>query len=134
MINLKVVTPNGLFLEQEVRSIHARSTEGYFTILPNHIPVVFAMVPCKLELTESDGKKEIFAISGGFLRFEDNAATLVCEGIEGSRQIDLERAQAAYQRARKRLEKQDESVDLKRAELSLQRAINRMNVAKSINS
>lgn len=134
MISLKVITPNGPFLEQEVKSIHARSTEGHFTLLPNHIPIVFSLVPCKLELTEPDGKKEIFAISGGFLRFENNEATLICEGIEGSRQIDLERAQAAYKRARKRLEKHDESVDLQRAELSLQRAINRMNVANSKNS
>ncbi|WP_367614220.1 hypothetical protein [Allobaculum sp. Allo2] len=45
MIKLRVVTPNGRYLEETVSSIHAKSVLGEFTILPNHVPVVFLSFP-----------------------------------------------------------------------------------------
>lgn len=132
MIDLRILTPHGLFLQQEVTSIHCKSVEGELTLLSNHSPIVLYLVPCRLILGLKDGKKEIFAISGGFLHFDSNNARILTDAIEGSRDIDLQRAQEAYKRARARLEKRDAQVDLHRAELSLQRAINRIQVTETL--
>lgn len=127
-IGIRIVTPRGLYLEEPIKSIHARSTEGEFTLLPNHIPIVMALVPCKMVLTTTDGEKHDYAISGGFLSFNNNHASLMTDAIEGKEQIDIARAKAAYLRARQRLEKKDTDTNMKRSELALKRALNRLHV------
>lgn len=128
MISLKVVTPRGRYLEEDVQSIHACSMEGEFTLLSNHMPVVMTLVPCRLVLTFADGHREDFAISGGVLHFDNNKAALLTDAIEGRAEIDIPRAQAAYRRARLRMEKADTDANLKKSELALKRAVNRLHV------
>lgn len=129
MIALDIITPLGEYLKEDVKSIGIRSVEGQMTILSNHLPIVAALVPCRLVLKQENDKSEEFALSGGFLQFADNKALILTDAIEGTREIDLERARAAYERARKRLEKKDTTTNMKRAELALQRALNRINVS-----
>lgn len=130
MIELRIVTPLGTYRKEEVKSIHAASVEGQFTLLPHHMPVVMALVPCRLVLENEQGEKQDFAISGGFLHYDGGTnAQLLTDAIEGSGDIDIERAKAAYQRAKTRLEKKDDQTNLKRAELALQKAINRLHVS-----
>ncbi len=128
LIDLKMVTPKGVYRHYKVRSIHARSVEGEFTLLPNHVPVVMALVPCKLEVFNEDGKHKSYAVAGGFLHFDDNRCLLLSDAIEGRSDIDINRAHAAFERARDRLEKRDIDSEMKREELNLQKAINRINV------
>lgn len=128
MIHLRIITPHGPYLEQDVKSIHAASVEGQFTLLPNHMPVVMALVPCRLTVVDADDQKQDFAISGGFLHFDGNKAAILTDAIEGRAEIDIPRAQAAYKRARARMEKLDDEAALKRTSLALQRAINRLHV------
>lgn len=129
MIDFKVVTPAGRYLDEEVASIHAKSVEGEFTLLPNHMPVIVSLVPCQLHLVSKDGQGKDYAISGGVLHFDNNKATLLTDAIEGRAEIDIPRAKAALARARKRLEKQSDLDEMRRSELALQRAINRLHVS-----
>jgi F-type H+-transporting ATPase subunit epsilon len=129
MISLKIVTPLGEYFNQPVKSINVRTVEGQIGLLPNHMPLVAALVPCKLAIVNEAGEKREYAISGGFLHFDDNKALLLTDAAEGHDEIDLERAKAAYERARKRIDKKDSTTNMKRAELALQRAMNRINVA-----
>ncbi|MDD7281348.1 ATP synthase F1 subunit epsilon [Floccifex sp.] len=128
MISLRIVTPKGNYLTRDVKSIHIKSVEGEMTILSNHIPIFASIVPNDLVLEEENGEKNHYALSGGFLHFENNEALLLTDAIEGKGEIDLERAKKAYERARKRIEKKDSDTDMKRAQLALQRAIIRIHV------
>ena len=71
------------------------------------------------------------AISGGYIEFSNNVATIIADSAERARNIDVSRAQAAKERAEKRLkearEKHDERT-LERAEVALRRAMNRISV------
>lgn len=132
MIKLRVITPNGRYLEETVSSIHAKSVLGEFTILPNHVPVVFSLVPCKLVIHVASGQEQVYAISGGILQFYGDEARLLTDAIEGKAEIDIPRAKAALERARKRMEKQGDLDQMRRAELAMQRAINRLSVTDSL--
>ena len=37
---LKVITPYGVFFEGDIDSLNICTSQGYLTILPNHIPLV----------------------------------------------------------------------------------------------
>ena len=124
MINVRIVTPNGLYKETKASIINVRSTEGQRGILPNHMPIVLSLAIAKMELQEE--KREKYAVAGGMLHFKDNECTILTSAIEHESEIDLERAKAAKARAEKHLH--NESSDYLRAELALKRAINRISI------
>ena len=128
MIAFKVVTPKGQYLKETVKSIHVKTVIGETTILPNHMPIFASLVPCRLVLKTEDDNENEYAISGGFLQFDQNKGMILTDAIEGKKDIDLERAKKSLERAKARLEKKDSNTNLKRAQLSLERAINRIHV------
>ena len=128
MIKASIITPRGLYKEVETPIINITSADGERGILPNHMPVVFALDIGKLE-TEENGKRQLYAISEGMFYFDDNKASILVSTIEAKEDIDVPRAEASKERQLRRLETKDENIDLKRAEVSLRRALNRIKIA-----
>lgn len=129
MIDIKVVTPRGEYLQTQVKSIHLKTVMGEMTLLPNHMPIFASLVPCKMVLKNKEDQIQEYAISGGFLQFDQNKSMILTDAIEGKGEIDLARAKAAYRRARERIDKKDANTNMKCAQLALERAINRISVS-----
>ena len=97
-------------------------------ILADHAPLVSTVVICEI-IIEKDDKREIYATSGGIIKVENNQVDLILETIESADEIDLERAQAAKERAERRLADSTlETLAQTRARLALARAENRINI------
>jgi len=75
-------------------------------------------------------------VSGGFAEALPQKVTILAESAERRRDIDLERARAALERAQKRLAEQrsKEDHDFVRAQAALQRALIRMRIAENRSS
>jgi F-type H+-transporting ATPase subunit epsilon len=131
MFKLSVVTPERVAFEQDARSIVAPGSEGYLGILTNHAPLITALAPGKLVVTDDSNRMSDFALSGGFLEVAHNVVTILADAIEPVDRIDIERAKRAESRARERLAHHSEAaIDISRAEASLARALNRVKLAK----
>ena len=124
MINVRIVTPNGLYKEIIASIVNVVSLDGERGILPNHMPIVVSLKISKMELAEE--KREVYAIAGGMLYFKDNECTILTPAIENKEDIDLRRAEEAKERAEKRIH--DPNMDQKRAEIALRKAMNRISV------
>ena len=124
MINVRIVTPNGLYKETIASIVNVVSLDGERGILPNHMPIVVSLKISKMELDEE--KREVYAIAGGMLYFKDNECTILTPAIENKEDIDLRRAEEAKERAEKRIH--DPNMDQKRAEIALRKAMNRISV------
>ena len=78
-----------------------------------------------------DNRLDEIAVSGGYIEFSDNVATIISDSAERARNIDATRAQEAKERAEKHIEeakaKHDKRTMLEN-EIALRRAINRLNV------
>ncbi len=127
MIALKIITPLGLYKECEVEAVNVKTVEGERTILSHHVPLVAMLATCRCSLKEN-GVYQDYALAGGLLQMSNNEMRILTDAIEGSAEIDIERAIRAKERAEKRLSKQDERTNIKRAEVALAKAINRINV------
>lgn len=127
MMDVKIITPTGLYKQCQAIQINARSVEGEFGLLSNHMPMVAMLEISKLEIVDENDSKE-YAISGGMLHFANNEVRILTDAIEGEEEIDLARAEKAKARAEKRLASQETEVNMRRAEVALRKAINRMNV------
>ena len=130
MINVRFVTPDGLYKEVEASAINLNTTDGQRGILPNHMPIVLMINISRLEVVE-DGQRKQYATGGGMLYFADNKATILVDSIESKEEIDLERAMSAKQRAEDRMsgKLKEDNLDIKRANIALARAINRIQVS-----
>lgn len=127
MIKIKIITPIGLYKEDEVGAVHVCTVDGETTILPHHMPMVAMLVTSKCSLLEKEGYKH-YAIAGGLLQFNNNEMRILTDAIEGREEIDIERAKKAKERAEARLVKLEHDTNMKRAEVALAKAINRIRI------
>jgi F-type H+-transporting ATPase subunit epsilon len=103
--------------------------EGQFGVLVGHIPFLSALEIGEMYYRKG-GQTEFLAVSGGFAEVTGEKVTIVAESAEVGREIDLERARRAQERAEKRLAAaRTETIDWARAEAALRRSIIRMKVA-----
>lgn len=126
LIDVKIITPKGIYKETKSPIVNCVSKEGERGILPDHMPIVLSLAISKLALDE-DGKRNYYALSGGILYFKDNVCTIITPAIESAEDVDVARAQRAAERAKKHLANPD--ADIIRAQSALSRALNRIDVA-----
>jgi F-type H+-transporting ATPase subunit epsilon len=108
--------------------MQAPGREGYLGILPGHAPLLSELRPGEITYKQR-GATHRLAVTGGFLEVLPEQVTVLAEAAERPEEIDLARAQAAKDRAEKRLRSFDSEIDLNRASIALERAIIRMQVA-----
>ena len=131
-IRLEVVTPNGAVVSEDVDIVNAPGYGGDFGVLANHAPFL-STIRIGLLSYEQGKKRENLMISGGFCEVSNNKITFLVESAEIGRQIDVDRAMKAKERAEQRLAKaaqHDDLINRTRAESALQRALARMKVSK----
>lgn len=128
---LKIVTPDGLIFDGSAEQIVVRTTSGDVAILARHINYV-APLGMGRAVIIAGGVRRTAACIGGMLSVVDGAVTLVPTTFEWSDKIDVERANAAYEKADSVLKNPTSSQnDLKLAEAKLRRALVRKSVASS---
>lgn len=126
---LRIITPDRIFYENQVKMVEFNTTEGEIGVLPGHIPLTVIVKPGILNITEEEGDKEA-ALHAGFAEILPEQVTILAEIIEWPEEIDEERAEAAKERAEERLRSRTPETDIARAETALQRAMARINVLK----
>lgn len=126
---LDIVTLKKVVFSEEIQSVTAPGTEGYFGILAGHTPFVSSLQVGTVKITKAGGEVLTLATSGGFLMTDGKKVILLADTAERPEEIDVERAQAARERAEKRLAERASDMDLERAKVALARALNRLKVA-----
>ncbi|MDP2166971.1 MAG: F0F1 ATP synthase subunit epsilon [Thermodesulfovibrionales bacterium] len=127
-IRLDIVTPYGLVYSEDVDEVTATGSEGEFGILPGHAPFITTLKIGMLAAKKGAGLTYFF-VNWGYAEVDHEKIMVIADSAEVSTHIDVERAQAAKQRAEERLRKEGD-VDFTRAEAALQRALIRMQVAE----
>ena len=128
-LQLEVVTPDKTVVSAEVEMAVCPGVEGEFGVLPQHVSMLSALKIGDLRYRVNGNDENVF-ISGGFADVNNNVLSVLAESAELATDIDTARAQAAKERAEKRLSAHDDSLDETRAEAALQRAVTRLQVAQ----
>jgi F-type H+-transporting ATPase subunit epsilon len=130
-IKLEVVTPERVVVSEESEIVAAPGAFGEFGVLSGHTPFLTSLKTGVIRFTDVKGAEQLVFISGGFAEALPHKVTILAESAERSRDIDLERAKAAMERAQKRLEveRTREDIDFVRARAALERALVRLKLA-----
>lgn len=97
-LRLRIVTPERLLLDEVVDEVVAPGAAGEFGVLPEHITFLTALAPGRL-VYRIGQQRHIVAIFGGYAEVVDNVMTVLADGAEPARQIDLDEARRAHQAA-----------------------------------
>jgi F-type H+-transporting ATPase subunit epsilon len=128
---LEVVTPQRLIVSDEVTELTAPGSEGYFGVLPGHIPFITTLKIGELTYWKARDERHL-AVTWGYAEVRGEKVIILAETAERAEEIDMERAERARGRAEDRLREWvagNEAVDLARAQAALQRALMRLVVA-----
>jgi F-type H+-transporting ATPase subunit epsilon len=131
-IRLEIVTPDKIVINEDARIVMAPGVEGEFGVLIGHTPFLTALKPGALRYIDTQGAERVVFVSGGFAEALPTKVTVLAESAERRRDIDLERARAAAERARQRLAEQrsKDEFEFVRVQAALQRALLRMKIAE----
>lgn len=128
---LEVVTPQRLLVSDEVTELMAPGSEGYFGVLPGHIPFITTLKVGELTYWKAKDERHL-ALTWGYAEVRGDKVIILAETAERAEEIDVERAQRARDRAQARLQEWAtgvEAIDFARAQAALQRALTRLVVA-----
>lgn len=125
---LKIVTPDGVKFDGEVEQLIVRTTTGDIGFLAGHVNCVAPLGMGRASI-QIDGKKRYGACIGGMVSVMNGHANLVPTTFEWEEEIDADRAEASYQRAKKTIDdKSNSDTDILLAKARLRRALVRKGV------
>ena len=126
---LEVVTPEKLLLSQEVDEVIAPGSEGEFGVLPGHCHFLSTLKIGELRYRVGDTMHHM-SVLWGFAEVTPQKVTILAEIAEKAEDIDVERAQAAVEKAQRRLDVGGLPSELKEAQISLEKARLRKKIAE----
>jgi F-type H+-transporting ATPase subunit epsilon len=140
-LQLKIVTPEKLILDELVDQVSLPTQNGEITILPDHIPLISALASGDI-VAVNDGEYIPMAIVGGFVELKKNdtdtgkgvgLTTVVvladfAEHVSTITDAEIEKAKARAEVLRKQAENK-EVVDFEHFESELERSLTRVKIA-----
>jgi F-type H+-transporting ATPase subunit epsilon len=139
-LHVEIVSPEAALWTGAASALIARSSEGDFTVLPEHTETVGDIVSSVVRVQSADEGEIAFAVHSGFFQVgkglepDTTLATVLASVAERTTDIDVPRAQAAKEATEARLaaatKGEDENEELL-AYAALQRAELRLSAAAS---
>ena len=130
-IELQIVTPERMLVQEQVDEVQIPGAEGYFGVLPGHTPLLAALAVGELWYRKGS-EKTYLSIAYGFAEVLPDRVTILARLAERAEEIDVERAESARTRAQQRLDQPKSEVDYERARAALSKALTRLQVATRI--
>ena len=127
-LDLQIVTPDRLLVQERVDEVQIPGSEGYFGVLPGHTPLLASLAVGELWYRKGQDKFYL-SIAFGFAEVLPERVTILARIAERAEDIDPERAESARARAEKRLGELKSEIDYERARAALQKSLTRLQVA-----
>ena len=128
LFQVEIITPDRIFFAGEADMLEFNTADGEIGVYKNHIPLTTVLEPGVVIIHNGDEQK-VAAVHAGFAEILGEKVTLLAELAEWPDEIDINRAEAAKERAEERIAAKSQNLDLKRAEYALHKALIRINVA-----
>lgn len=91
-MNLKVLLPTEVLLEEEAGKVTAEAENGSFSLLPNHIDFVTALAPGLFSYEDAQGDERFLAVNEGILvKYGDEVLVSVRDAVRGGELGELAR-------------------------------------------
>lgn len=129
-LQLKIITPEQIVLDEAVDSVTLPTTEGEITILPDHIPLISTLASGNI-VARVNGEDVPMAVSGGFVEVSNNEVKILADFAEHVSDLSDDAVSKARARAEelKRMKDDASVVGFEHYEAELERSLTRVKVA-----
>lgn len=90
-LNLKVITPSKLVIDEEVDEVVAPGDSGEFGVLPGHVPFITTLMPGELTY-KINGVGTSMIIDSGIAEVSEDRVNVLTDSVLKSEEIDTEAA------------------------------------------
>ena len=98
-LQLEVATPERALVRELVTDLQIPGKNGYIGILPGHAPLL-GLLGIGMMTYVADGRKRYLSVHQGFLEVLEDHVRVLADVAERAEEIDVQRAKAAFERAR----------------------------------
>lgn len=77
--NFELVSPERLLFSEQVTAVVVPGSDGYFTVMANHAPMMTTIRPGVVEASLADGTSKRLFVRGGFADVSPSSFTLLAE-------------------------------------------------------
>lgn len=129
-LQLKIITPERIVLDELVDLVTLPTTEGEITILPDHIPLISTLASG--DVVAKTGDEYIpMAVLGGFIEVSGNVVKVLADFAEHVAEITDDAVSKAKARAEEimKMKHNAEDVNFERYETELERSLTRVKIA-----
>ncbi len=130
-LNLQIITPERVVLDQEVEQVSANAIDGELTILHDHEPLTTALTIGVVRF-KSKGNESAAAVIGGLLEVSNNRVRVLSDSAELDVEIDEARANQAKSRAEAERTQRTDKLDIYITEMAISRAVARLKAAELV--
>lgn len=130
-LDLQIVTPDRLIVQEQVDEVEIPGAEGYFGVLPGHTPLLASLAVGELWYRKGQ-EKFYLSLAFGFAEVLPDRVTILARLAERAEEIDVERAELARRRAEERLSQSTSDFDYERARIALTKSIMRLQVSARV--
>ena|SRR5215813_2603682 len=127
-IQLEIVTPERLVVNDKAEYIEIPGRSGHLGVLPGHAPLITELAVGEISYRNGNQTRRL-AVAWGFAEVLQDRVTILAETAEKAEEIDTARAEEARKRAEAALQKAGAEGD-KDAQAALARAKARLSVAE----
>lgn len=104
-IQLEIVSPERLIASEQAQSVVVPGTEGYFTVMGEHAPLMSTLKPGFITVTRADGSVSTYYVRGGFADVSPEGLTILAEQAASLADFDRAEVERALNEAQEQLAK-----------------------------
>lgn len=126
---LEIMTPQRMFLSDDVEALNVTTTDGRMEILKGHAPITAPLIIGVIQVKQNGKWREAFQ-SEGFLEVNSEGVFVFAQAVEWPEDIDAARAKEAEHRLTERMRQQRSMVEYQWSKIALARAAARLRVSQ----
>ncbi len=129
-LQLKIITPERIILDEAVDQVVLPTGEGEITILPGHIALISTLASGDI-VARVNGEDIPMAVSGGFIEVSNDQVKILADFAEHVSDLSDDTVAKARARAEelKRMKDEASVVDFEHYEVELERSLTRVKIA-----
>ena len=125
---LKIITPQGIFFEDDVKGLTVKTPIGEAGILKNHAPFVSTIEVSTLTINSVQGKVSRAAISGGIIYVERTHTSIITDNIEYDKDINVNAEKSHLENLKKMIADKSNKDNISELQKSIEHTLNRISI------
>ena len=93
-VKIEIVSPERLVISQQALSVTVPGTEGYFTVVGEHAPLMSTLKPGFITVTDMSNVAHVFYVRGGFADVAPTGLTILAEEARPVAEFDRNEIEA----------------------------------------